>query len=169
MKRYEYLRICILKTVPNQFPNFYSQAVRVEDMNHHIGPNRPSLSQPRPLNPNLDIHFNQNPILNATPNLDPFSPSTPMTIPKKEPQRLWTENDFQLAVVPSSSSSSSSLMELEHKAENQTDQLNTYVGQCGLPTLDFSKMNSQNKDRIVTSIYGFYVVSRLYLSDCRAI
>ena len=161
MTKYEYLRICILKTVQNQIPGFYSQAVRVEDVNHPIGPNRPSLSQPRPLNPNLDIHFDQNPVLNAPPNLNPFSPSVPITVPKREPERLWTEDDFQLAVVPSSSSSS--LMELEHKAEIRTDQLNTYVGQCGLPTLDFSRMNSQNKDRIVT-VNGWFLCSTKIIS-----
>ena len=144
------MRVFIVKTSPNQFSGSYSHAVRVEDVNHTLGLNHPSLSQPRPLNPSLDIHFDQNLLLNASPSLNPFSPSVPITDPKMEPERLWTENDFQLAVVPSSSSSS--LMELEQKAENRTDQLNSYVGQCGLPTLDFSKMNSQNKDRIVCVI-----------------
>lgn len=117
-------------------------------MNQTVGPDRSFLSQPRPLNPDLDIHFDQNQILDPTHNLNPRLSSPPIPVPKRESERLWKESDFQLAVVPSSSSSSS-LLELERREEVQTDKLNIYLGQCGLPTIDFSRMTSQNKDHIV--------------------
>lgn len=109
----------------------------------------------------MDIHIDPNsiraPPLISIPN--PYAqPVSSPAAPQRETQsnhRVWKESDFQLAVVPSSDSSE---LSFGHSSkENQlnieyskSDDLNQFLENCGLPTMDFSKMTTANRDEFVS-------------------
>lgn len=117
---------------------------------------RSFLSQPRPLNPELDIHIDPEsvafPPLNhpvPQPVHEPYLPK-----PGKEDPYLpkpRNDEDYQLAIVPSSDSSSSA----NERAERWTGEaegslmINAYLRKCGLPSLDFDKLSPERKDEFV--------------------
>ena len=121
------------------------------------------LSQPRPLNPDLDICFDSSLIHQDPPTLltMPLQPSFIPTVaapidrhPEELPRRVWRESDYQIvplspSVSSISSSSSSSFQKIEDIQPGRPEDLNAYLRDCGLPLLDFSRMTSDNKDEIV--------------------
>lgn len=146
-----------------------------------------NLLQPRPLNPALDIHFDNHPIfqeeqglypLPVQPsNLPPNSISVPYIQPQRlpqpyqfqqpqqtqqaQPRRVWRESDYQIVPIsPSissiSSSDTSSFHDIEDCEDNSPERLNVYLEECGLPTLDFSHMTEENKDKFVQHIHELY-------------
>lgn len=117
--------------------------------------------QPRPLNPELDIQINPDsiraPPLISIPN--PYAQPVPSpAAPQNENRpnhRVWKESDFQLAVVPSSDSSElsfghSSKEDQLNIEDSKSDDLNQFLEDCGLPTMDFTKMTTANKDELVS-------------------
>lgn len=146
----------------------------------------PNRIQPRPLNPELDIHFGRD---------SPYIPSPhhsfsrePSSVPQI-PQHVWRESDYQLATVPSTSLEASmegSLVpfvdremesdlepSLEPSLRSSDDEdatrLNEFLKKSGLPTFDFSVLTDQNKDRMVSLFTRSNVVPRLYLPHRGAI
>ena len=162
-------------------------------------PTASNLLQPRPLNPELDISFDNYPIFQEEQSLHPFSvqPSNlpPNSIPapyipsqqlpytyqykqtqQTQPRRVWRESDYQIIPIsPSissiSSSDTSSFREIEDRKESSPERLNAYLEECGLPPLDFSHMTEENKDTLVQHTGGLssYIVPRLYLSARQAV
>lgn len=114
------------------------------------------MSQPRPLNPELDIHIDPESV--AFPPLNHPIPQ-PVHEPyqlkprKEEPYQLKAkkDEDYQLAIVPSSDSSSSA----NERAERWTGEaegslmINAHLRKCGLPSLDFDKLSPERKDEFV--------------------
>ena len=127
---------------------------------------RSFLSQPRPLNPELDIHIDPEsvafpPLNHPNPQAvhEPYQPK-----PKKDEDyqpksrkedpyqpKPRKDEDYQLAIVPSSDSSSSA----NDRAERWTGEaegslmINAYLQKCGLPSLDFDKLSPERKDEFV--------------------
>ena len=117
---------------------------------------RSFLSQPRPLNPELDIHIDPEsvafpPLNHPIPQAvhEPYQPKPR----KEEPYQLKAkkDEDYQLAIVPSSDSSSSA----NERAERWTGEaegslmINAHLRKCGLPSLDFDKLSPERKDEFV--------------------
>lgn len=123
--------------------------------------------QPRPLNPELDIQINPDSI-RAPPSISIPNPYTqPVPSPaasQKETRpnhRVWKESDFQLAVVPSSDSSElsfghSSKEDQLNIEDSKSDDLNQFLEDCGLPTMDFTKMTTANKDELVSVLIALF-------------
>lgn len=114
------------------------------------------MSQPRPLNPELDIHIDPEsvafpPLNHPIPQAvhEPYQPKPR----KEEPYQLKAkkDEDYQLAIVPSSDSSSSA----NERAERWTGEaegslmINAHLRKCGLPSLDFDKLSPERKDEFV--------------------
>ena len=117
---------------------------------------RSFLSQPRPLNPELDIHIDPESV--AFPPLNhpiPQPVHEPYQLkPKKDEDyqlKAKKDEDYQLAIVPSSDSSSSA----NERAERWTGEaegslmINAHLRKCGLPSLDFDKLSPERKDEFV--------------------
>ena len=125
-------------------------------------PNRSHLAQPRPFNPDLDIHIDPN--LMQPPKLltIPFSNVNDFQnqlYPKVQNDRVWKEQDFQLAVIPSDSSSISSDISIH---DIPSDSLNDRLKRLGLPLLDLSRVPLSNPDQFVFLPFGSSLVSKLY-------
>ena len=113
------------------------------------------------MNPELDIHIDPNSI--AFPALkDPLSMNIPSSIPPKQatiqPTAISKENDYQLALIPSSDSSSSSIsdIEVQGKEMSEDSDMNTFLQSCGLPVLHFSQMKADEKDEFVRPDQSVY-------------
>ncbi|KAK8829060.1 hypothetical protein WA556_005617 [Blastocystis sp. ATCC 50177/Nand II] len=112
------------------------------------------LSPPRPLNPELDIHINPDSI--AFPTLkDPIPAEKASSIPPKQIPIQPTpipEKDYQLALIPSSDSSSSSVSDEERwKEADKASDINAFLQSCGLPALRFSQLKADEKDAFYQS------------------
>lgn len=109
-------------------------------------PIRSHLAQPRPFNPELDIHID--PTLIQPPKLlpIPFSNGKDFQMQNGQSEHVWQEQDFQLAVVPSSSSSISSDISI---GDLPADSLNDRLKELGLPLLDYSRVPLSNPDQFV--------------------
>ena len=107
---------------------------------------RSFLSQPRPLNPELDIHIDPESV--AFP---PLNHPIPQAVHEPYQPKPKKDEDYQLAIVPSSDSSSSA----NDRAERWTGEaegslmINAYLQKCGLPSLDFDKLSPERKDEFV--------------------
>ena len=144
-------------------------------------PTASNLLQPRPLNPVLDIHFDNHPIFQEEQGLSPLpvqpSNQPPNSIPapyvppqrlpqpyqfqQAQPRRVWRESDYQIVPIsPSissiSSSDTTSFHDIKDSEENSPERLNVYLEECGLPTLDFSHITEENKDKFVQHIHNLY-------------
>lgn len=117
------------------------------------------LSPPRPLNPELDIHINPDSI--AFPALkDPIPAEKASSIPPKQIAIQPTpipEKDYQLALIPSSDSSSSSVSDEERwKEADKASDINAFLQSCGLPALRFSQLKADEKDAFVSPCHPVY-------------
>lgn len=115
--------------------------------------NRCHLTEPRPFNPELDIHIDINsiqpPKLISIPNSNFGSTAKPPVLSK---DRVWREQDFQLAVIPSSSSSLSSDISI---GDIPSESLNDQLHQLGLPSFDLSKIPSHHVETYVFPLCPF--------------
>ena len=107
---------------------------------------RSFLSQPRPLNPELDIHIDPESV--AFP---PLNHPIPQAVHEPYQPKPKKDEDYQPTIVPSSDSSSSA----NDRAERWTGEaegslmINAYLRKCGLPSLDFDKLSPERKDEFV--------------------
>lgn len=121
------------------------------------------LSQPRPLNPELDVHLNvpgsYTPLFQPIPEAShapatnrPYVPTSPY--PRYRPAR----NQIQLAVIPSSDDSDSSSLDVLSNPEDSPKfqssfalqpSINSFLEECGLPPLALDQMTFDSKDSIV--------------------
>ena len=140
----------------------------------------PHRIQPRPLNPELDIHFGRD-----SPSL-PFPPLSSSREPSLS-QHVWKESDYQLATVPSASVEASvnapmegsmegsmvpfgdpspdppTALSLPSSDDEDATKLNEFLKKSGLPTFDFSVLTERNKDQMVRFCTRSNVVPRLHI------
>ena len=165
-------------------PNVPSFTNPIEFQSHmpvYSGRNElPHRIQPRPLNPELDIHFGRD---------SPYVPS-PHLSSSREPslsQHVWKESDSQLATVPSAAVEASvnasvnasmeapmipfvdpspdpqTALSLPSSDDEDATKLNEFLKRSGLPTFDFSVLTERNKDQMVRFYSCSNVVPGLHL------
>lgn len=134
----------------------------MEERPDYLQRSRP-LSQPRPLNPELDVHMNFYDYY--TPSFQPNSEAaqappvnrSSAPIPQYGPYRS-AKNQTQLAVIPSSDDSDSPPLDVLTNGEDPQNfqggfalepSINTFLEECGLPPLALDQMTYDTKDSIV--------------------
>ena len=134
----------------------------IEERQDYLQRSRP-LSQPRPLNPELDVHMNFYDYY--TPSFQPISEAaqappvnrSSAPVPQYGPYRP-AKNQMQLAVIPSSDDSDSSPLDALTNGEDPQNfqggfvlqpSLNSFLEECGLPPLALDQMTYDTKDSIV--------------------
>ena len=134
----------------------------MEERQDYFQRSRP-LSQPRPLNPELDVHMNFSDYY--TPSFQPIPEAaqappinrSSVPIPQYAPYRP-AKNQMQLAVIPSSDDSDSSSLDVLTNGEDPQKyqssfalqpSINSFLEECGLPPLAFDQMTYDTKDSIV--------------------
>ena len=158
----------------------------MEEQQDYFQRNRP-LSQPRPLNPELDVHMNfpnyYTPLFQPIPEVPNPQRKNRSFVPTSQyAHSKPSKNQMQLAVIPSSDDSdSSSLSVISNPADSPKFQsssalqpsLNSFLEDCGLPPLAFDQMTFDTKDSIVSidrysdpSTNPIFVCSQPALLNC---